>query len=133
MRGLSRNASDTADGEIPASFARWRTFMGSTVKQPGRTGGGQTAKRSPEAMFGQTPEPLGRPEVARLQAAEVDDQLLHDDGGIDHPDLEGVVAGGGDPVLRAAVVRVVGDKLFPDGIAVLGLKTLRQERDNLRR
>jgi len=39
---------------------------------------------------------LGRAEVALFEAAQVDDDALDGDAGVDDPEFEGVIAGGGD-------------------------------------
>src|SRR3954462_1333769 len=54
------------------------------------------------------PHALRRPQVAGPQATRVDDELLHHDGRVDHPHLQGMYPGPRHDVRRHRAVDVVG-------------------------
>jgi hypothetical protein len=47
-------------------------------------------------LFRETEETLWRAKVTRSDAAQIDNELLQDQAGIHHPELENVLAGAGE-------------------------------------
>ena len=76
---------------------------------------------------------LGRPEFARLQAAEVDDELVDDHSGIDHPEFQHVSARGCDRVRRRADRDVPTRSLAPRVAGLARRAAVDGEVDDLRR
>jgi hypothetical protein len=69
-----------------------------------------------------------RAQIAGSQAARVDNNFLHGNARIYHPDLQNVIAGSSQRVGRLNLADAILDRRFPVSLRVVG-----QDVDNLRR
>src|SRR5205823_4976432 len=72
---------------------------------------GDRARGRARAVIG-----LGRAEVARLHAVRIDHELFQHDAGIDAPEVEHMLTGAPQQVLRRGDSDIVGDSLLPGAV-----------------